>query len=172
MLRILIVIVGLVPLATAHAGNVTKEIIAFNGITVGFSENAAKCNLTDDAVLADYVGGKLDELGIKENPNSVISVVLSVSGITFGLLNTRCATHADLRFETRLRADNIVTDSQTVRQAVDRLGEFPIELWSRGAFGVTTLSQPEGGGPSVKAYDAVKEHIDLILERFKEQRGG
>ncbi len=172
MLRILIVIVGLVPLATAHAGNVTKEIIAFNGITVGFSENAAKCNLTEDAVLADYVGGKLDELGIKENPNSVISVVLSVSGITFGLLNTRCATHADLRFETRLRADNIVTDSQTVRQAVDRLGEFPIELWSRGAFGVTSLSQPEGGGPSVKAYDAVKKHIDLILERFKEQRGG
>ncbi len=172
MLRILIVVLGLVPLATAHAGNVTKEIVAFNGITVGFSENAAKCNLTDDAVLATYVGGKLDELGIKESPNSVVHVVLSVSGTTLGLLNTQCATHAGLRFETRLRADNIVTDNQTVRRAVDRLGEFPILLWSRGAFGVTSLSQPEGGGPSVKAYDAVKEQIDVILDRFKAQRGG
>jgi hypothetical protein len=34
------------------------------------------------------------------------------------------------------------------------------------------LSQPAAGGPSVKAYDAVKKHFDLILERFKEQRGG
>ena len=33
MLRILIVIVGLVPLAAAHAGNVTKEIVAFNGFS-------------------------------------------------------------------------------------------------------------------------------------------
>ena len=172
MLRILIVVLGLVPLAAAHAGNVTKEIIAYNSITVGFSEGAGKCSLTDDSVLADYVGGKLDELAIKENPNSIIQVVLSVSGTTLGLLNTRCVTHADLRFEARLRADNIVTDSQQVRQAVDRLGEFPIELWSRGAFGVTTLSQPSSGGPSVKAYDAIKEHIDFILERFKEQRGG
>ena len=172
MLRILIVILGLVPLAAAHAGNVTKEIIAYNSITVGFSKGAGKCNLTDDLVLADYVGGKLDELAIKENPNSIIQVVLSVSGTTLGLLNNRCVTHADLRFEARLRADNIVTDSQPLRQAVDRLGEFPIELWSRGAFGVTTLSQPSSGGPSVKAYDAIKEHIDFILERFKEQRGG
>ena len=172
MLRILIVVLGLVPLAAAHAGNVTKEIIAYNSITVGFSEGAGKCNLTDDSVLADYVGGKLDELAIKENPNSIIQVVLSVSGTPLGLLNTRCVTHADLRFELRLRADNIVTDSQPLRQAVDRLGEFPIELWSRGAFGVTTLSQPSSGGPSVKAYDAIKEHIDFILERFKEQRGG
>ncbi len=172
MLRILIVVLGLVPLAAAHAGNVTKEIIAYNSITVGFSEGAGKCNLTDDSVLADYVCGKLDELAIKENPNSIIQVVLSVSGTTLGLLNTRCVTHADLRFEARLRADNIVTDSQPVRQAVDRLGEFPIELWSRGAFSVTTLPQPKSGGPSVKAYDAIKEHIDFILERFKEQRGG
>ncbi len=104
MLRILIVILGLVPLAAAQAGNVTKEIIAYNGITVWFSENAGKCNLTDDAVLADYVSGKLDELGIKENPNSITQVVLSVSGFTFGLINNRCATHAELRFETRLRA--------------------------------------------------------------------
>ena len=172
MLRILTVVLGLIPFATAHAGDVTKEIIAFNGVTVGFSKHAAKCNLTDDAVLADHVVGKLDELGIKESPNSVVHVVLSVSGTTLGLLNTQCATHADLRFETRLRAENIVTDNPNVRQAVDRLGQFPIVLWSRGAFGVTTLAQPEGGGPSVKAYDSIKEQIEVILDRFKEQRGG
>ncbi len=170
MLRILIVFLGLFPLATAHAGNVTKEIVAYNGVTVWFSENAAKCNLTEDAVLAGHVVGKLDELGIKEHPNSIVHVVLSVSGTTLGLLNTQCATHAALQFETRLRADNIVTDNQAVRQAVDRLGEFPIELWSRGAFSVTSLSQPTGGGPSIKAYDAVKKNIDLILERFKKQQ--
>ncbi len=93
-----------------------------------------------------------------------------MSGTTFGLLNTQCATHADLRFQTRLRAENIVTDNQAVRQAVDRLGEFRIVLWSRGAFSVTSLSQPTGGGPSIKAYGAVKKNIDLILERFKEQQ--
>ncbi len=32
MLRILIVFLGLFPLATAHAGNVTKEIAAYNGV--------------------------------------------------------------------------------------------------------------------------------------------
>lgn len=171
MLRILVVILGVVPFATAYAGDVTKEIVAYNGITVGFSENAAKCNLTDKAILADYLGGKLDELRIKDNPNSIVHVVLSVSGTTLGLLGTQCATHTDLRFETRLRSENIVTDSETVRRAVDRLGELPIVLWSRGAFRVTSLPQPEGGGPSLKAYDAIKENLDLILERFKEQRG-
>ena len=136
MLRILTVVLGLIPFATAHAGNVTKEIIAFNGVTVGFSKHAAKCNLTDDAVLADHVVGKLDELGIKESPNSVVQVVLSVSGTTLGLLNTQCATHADLRFETRLRAENIVTDNPNVRQAeIDFLEERrgTLEGYLRGA---------------------------------------
>ncbi|HEX9791512.1 MAG TPA: hypothetical protein VGA60_12690 [Kiloniellales bacterium] len=171
MWRILIVMLGLVPLAAAHAQSVTKEIIAYDGITVGFSEQAAKCNLTDSAVLKDYVAGKLDDLLIKENPNSIIHIVLSVSGTNLGLLNTQCATHASLRFETRLRADNIVTADPAVRQAVDKLGEFPIVLWSRGAFGVTPLPQPTEGGPSVKAYESIEEHIDFILARFKEERG-
>jgi len=171
MWRILIVMFSLVPFAAAQAESVTKEFIAYNGISVGFSEQAAKCNLTDGAALKDYVAGKLDDLLIKEDPNSIIHIVLSVSGTNLGLLNTQCATHASLRFETRLRSDNIVTDDPVVRQAVDKLGEFPIVLWSRGAFGVTPLPQPTEGGPSVKAYESVEEHIDFILGRFKEERG-
>jgi hypothetical protein len=171
MWRILIAMLILLPLAPAHAGSVTKEIIAYDGITVGFSEQAAKCNLTDGAVLKDYVAGKLDDLLIKENPNSIIHIVLSVSGTNLGLLNTQCATHADLRFETRLRAENIVTDNPAVRRAVDNLGEIPVVLWSRGAFGVTPLPQPQEGGPSVEAYKSIEDHIDFILARFKEERG-
>lgn len=158
------------PIAPAYAGNVTKEIISYKSISVGFSKNAANCNLTDEASLEGYLVEKLDELGLKENPNSQLHVALNVAGTTLGLLESQCATYTGLQFESRLRADNIVTDDAAVRAAVDRLGEFPIVLWTHSAFAVTTLPEPSAGGESFAAYDSVKEQLDLIVARYKEQR--
>ncbi len=170
MWRIFVLMMSLVPLTPAFAGNVTKELRGYNGLTVSISETAAKCNLTDSAVFSDYMGGKLDELGLKDNPNSKVHVVLGISGTTFGLLGAQCVTHTQLSFNVLLRADNIVTDNQTARAAIDRLGTIPIRLWSHSAFGIKPLSQPAAGGKSLAAYDAVKNQIDLIVARFKKSQ--
>ena len=170
MWRIFVLMMSLVPLAPAIAGNVTKELNSYNGLTVSISENAAKCNLTDKAVFSDYLGGKLHELGLKDNPNSMVHVVLGISGTTFGLLGAQCVMHTQVSFNVLLRAENIVTDNQTARAAIDRLGEFPIRIWSHGAFGIKPLSQPAAGGKSLAAYDAVKDQIDIIVARFKKNQ--
>jgi len=170
MLRIIVLMMSLVPLAPAFAGNVTKELNGYNGLSVSISENAAKCNLTDSAVFSDYLREKLHDLGLKNNPNSMVHVALGISGMTFGLLGAQCVTHTQVSFNVLLRAENIVTDNQTARAAIDRLGEVPIKLWSHSAFGVTPLSQPAAGGKSLAAYDAVKSHIDLIVARFKKSQ--
>ena len=170
MLRIIVLMMSLVPLAPAFAGNVTKELNGYNGLSVSISEIAAKCNLTDSAVFSDYLRGKLHDLGLKDNPNSMVHVALSISGTTFGLLGAHCVTHTQVSFNVLLRAENIVTDNQTAREAIDRLGAFPIRLWSHSAFGVKPLSQPAAGGKSLAAYDAVKNQIDLIVARFKKSQ--
>ncbi len=170
MWRMMVLMMSLVPLAPAFAGNVTKEINGYNGLSVSISETAAKCNLTDSAVFSDYLRGKLHELGLKDNPNSKVHVAVGISGTTFGLLGANCVMHTQVSFNVLLRAENIVTDNQTAREAIDRLGEFPIRLWSHNAFGVKPLSQPAAGGKSLAAYDAVKNQIDLIVARFKKSQ--
>ena len=170
-MRYFVVVLFLVlPLATASASDVTKELVSYNTVAVGFSKNAAKCNLKEKAILEEYLVQKLDEMGLKENPNSQVVVRLNVAGTTLGLLGAQCATYTGLQIQTRLRAENIVTDNPTVRAAVDRLEEFPILLWTHGAFSVTTLPEPSAGGESLEAYNAVKQNLDVIVERYKEQK--
>ncbi len=171
MRRVLVLIMSLVPLAPAFADSGTREINGYNGVTVSFSKNAAKCNVTDDTVISDYLRAKLHDLGLKDNPNSFVHVAISVSGTTLGLLGAQCVTHTQVSFNARLRAENIITDNHAMRVILDRMGEFTVRLWTHSAFGVTTLPQPEEGGKSLAAYDAAREQIDLILARFaKEQK--
>ena len=170
MWRIIVLMMSVVPLAPAFAGNVTKELNGYNGLTVSISENAAKCNLTDSAVFSDYLREKLHDLGLKDNPNSIVHVALGIAGTTTGLLGSNCITNTLVSFNVLLRAENIVTDNQTAREAIDRMGEFPVRLWSHSAFGIKPLAQPAAGGKSLAAYDAVKDQIDLILARFKKSR--
>ena len=46
MLRVIVLMMSLVPLAPAFAGNVTKELNGYNGLSVSISENAASLRRT------------------------------------------------------------------------------------------------------------------------------
>ncbi len=156
--------------ATGFAQSVPQEIRDVREITVTFSENAHKCNLTDGKMIAERVRDRLIEIGIPQRQNSDVFVVLGVSGVKFGMLGGNCATNAQLTFQTILRAENIVTDDPEVRAAIDRLGQFPVVLWERGIFGVQPQTQPSAGGPSVTSRDAVLKAIDDMVATFAEAR--
>ena len=142
MWRILALVLLVVPLSPAVAGNVTKELVMYNRVAVWLSENVQRCNLRDKDVLADYVTRKLADAGLERSNESVLRVRLAVSGAPFGL--GQCVINTNVQFVTRLKAENVVTDKPRVRQALDRLGEFDIILWTQGMFATRSLPQPSG----------------------------
>ncbi|MFQ5972193.1 MAG: hypothetical protein ACE5Q3_07645, partial [Alphaproteobacteria bacterium] len=61
-------------------------------------------------------------------------------------------------------------DNPAVRDAVDRLKQFPIILYKTGMFGVQRQVQPAKGGPSTTSQDAVLGMIDGMVDRFDSAR--
>ena len=169
MRRLSIAVLTLLALAvpaTAFAQSVPREIRHFKNITVGFSENAHRCNLTDAQVFIDHLAQRLSEMGVPQNDSSDIFVVVGISGMRFGVLGGHCATNTQLTFQTILTASNIVTNDPQVRAAVDRLGQFPVVLYESSMFGVQPQSQPSAGGPSVTSRDASLGMIDTMISEF------
>ncbi len=168
MWRILAFVLLVVPLSPAQAGNVTKELVIYNRVAVWLSDNIQRCDLRNKDVLADYLRQELAGAGFQRSDESVVRVRLAVSGTPFGL--GQCVINTNVQFVTRLSAQNIITDKPRVRQALDRLGEFDVVLWTQGMFATRSLPQPSGGGESQGAYEGVKEQLSLIFQRFKQQR--
>ena len=154
----------------AFAQGVPSEIVAYNAIAITFSENAHKCNLKDIDVFAERVREKLASIGVNESGDSIVTVNVGISGNSFGPLGVQCASQAELAFQTTLSAENIVTDNPAVRDAVDRLKQFPITLYKTGMFGVQRQVQPAKGGSSTTSQDAVLGMIDGMVDRFASAR--
>ena len=82
-------------------------------------------------------------------------------------------TASVLGFQTNLSAQNIVTDNQDVRAAIDRLKTFPVTLWQALHFGVVTLTEegdPKESGGSPNARNAALKGIDVLVDRFDNVR--
>jgi hypothetical protein len=137
---------------------------------VSFSEGARKCNLEDAAAYEARLSEQLADIGIPQNDQSLLVATLGVSGKRFGIIGGHCVSMVELKFNAALSKENIVTDNQNVRQAVDKLGVFPITLYSNGMFGVQPQSEPSAGGPTTQSKEAILGMIDDLVARLKEKR--
>ena len=154
--------------AGAQAATVPEVITSFQKITVTFSERAAECAISDEKMYQSHLFNRLGEMGIKEDGGSIIQAHINVSGAPAG--TSSCIIHTLLRFDTTLNAKNILTDQPAVRQAIDRLGVFPVTLWSGGALSTKQYYLPASERKIDRAAKGVLEQIDFILESFKKQR--
>ena len=150
--------------------SVPKQITGYSKIAVNFSAGAQECQLEDPAAYSARLSEKLGEIGIQQNDESRLVANLGVSGQLFGALGTRCVSMVELTFNAALSKDNIVTSNQTVRQAVDKLGVFPITLYSNGLFGVQPQIESASGDPSQVSKKAVLGMIDDLVENLKKKR--
>ena len=157
--------------STSAAGQtIPEELRGYSNVVVNFSDTAHECNLTDEAMFASHLQEKLAEIGITEDPQSLITVNIGISAKSLGLLKTQCTSQAMISFNATLGADNIVVDNAEIRQAIDRLKEFPIALYQLGRFSVQAQTQPPKGGESTSSQTAVLEMIDEMAAKLGELR--
>jgi hypothetical protein len=147
--------------------SVPNEITGYKTILVSFSEGAKKCNLEDPAAYSARLSDKLGAIGIQQSDESLLVATLGVSGKKFGV---NCVSMVELRFNAALGKENIVTDNQNVRRVVDKLGVFPITLYSNGMFGVQPQAEPSAGGESTESKKAILGMIDDLVESLKKKR--
>lgn len=150
--------------------SVPREITGYKTILVSFSAGARKCKLEDPAAYSQRLKEQLAGIGITQNDQSLVVATLGVSGKRFGMMGGNCVSLVELKFNANLSKDNIVTDNQAVRQAVDKLGVFPITFYSNGMFGVQPQAEPSAGGDSTRSKEAVLGMIDMLVERLEEKR--
>jgi len=155
---------------SAPAAGLPKEVTGYRDITVAFSEGAKNCNIKDEALYSDRLRDKLGEIGIKENSESILVAHLAISAKSFGVLNAECVSQVSMNFQTTLTAENIVTDNEAVRHAIDRLKAFPVVVYQTGMFGVQTQQEPSGGGESTRASETVLTMIDDMVKKFDSER--
>ncbi len=152
----------------ARAAEVPEVINGFKKIEVTFSQRAEECAINDKDMYVKHLYNRLGEMGIKEDANSIVEARINVAGAPSGL--STCILHTLVRFDTLLGSRNIATTNPAVRQAVDRLGVFPITLWSGGAMAAKQYRLPASGDTIDRAAKSVLEQIDFILERFRAER--
>ena len=157
----------LIAAGPATAQSVPAEIAGYNAVLINFNDTAQECNLKDEAMFADHAREKLAEIGITENPESVLTLNIGISAKKFGV---RCTTQTVLAFNTLLTSENIVTDNPGVRDALDRLKEFPVTVYRLGRFGVQAQQQPAAGGESTTSQKGVMEMIDLMVATLDDAR--
>ncbi len=150
--------------------SVPDVVRTFRAINVTYSAGAKDCNLHHSPAYTERLSEKLAAMGVTQSDDSILFANLGVSGKRFGLMGGRCVTLVELVFATNLSKDNIVTDNQNVRDAVDRLGSFPIVLYENGRFSVQPQEQPAGGGKSTTSMKAALEMIDQLVARFADKR--
>ncbi len=150
--------------------SVPDVVRTFRAINVTYSAGAKDCNLHHSPAYTERLSEKLAAIGVTQSNDSILFANLGVSGKRFGLFGGRCVTLVELVFATNLSKDNIVTDNQNVREAVDRLGSFPIVLYENGRFSIQPQEQPAGGGKSTTSMKSALEMIDQLVARFADKR--
>jgi hypothetical protein len=150
--------------------SIPQEIRGYNSIRINFSKGAESCNIKDATPYEERVRADLSNIGLAQSDASVVHVVAAITAQSFGMLGARCTSYTVLAFQTMLGADNIVTDNDAVRRAIDRLQWFPVVLWQAGMFGVQLQTQPSTGGESKDASKAVLGMIDELVKRFDAER--
>lgn len=155
----------------AAAASAAREITGYNKIKVEFTKNAKECGFQGTEPLERTLRDALASIGVRQSDASIVEVLLEVGGINYGALETQCAVDVNLDFRTTLQAANIQTDNAAVRQAVDRLGAFPVSLYEVGAFAVsTTLYTVADNRNITKAEAEVLNIIKSLVQRFDEER--
>ena len=147
----------------AAAASAAREITGY--------KNAKECGFQGTEPLERTLRDALASIGVRQSDASIVEVLLEVGGINYGALETQCAVDVNLDFRTTLQAANIQTDNAAVRQAVDRLGAFPVSLYEVGAFAVsTTLYTVADNRNITKAEAEVLNIIKSLVQRFDEER--
>ena len=155
----------------ALAASAATEITGYNKLKAEFTKNAQKCGFQGIDHLERVLRDNLAAIGVRQSDASIVEVMLEVGGINYGALETQCAIDVTLDFRTTLQAANIQTDNAAVRQAVDRIGIFPVSLYEVGAFAVsTTLYTVADGRNITKAEAEVISIIKSLVQRFEEER--
>jgi hypothetical protein len=153
------------------AESAAKEISSYNKMKVTFTKNAKKCGFESLEPFERHLRDDLAAVGVKQNDASIIEVSLEVGAINYGALDSQCAIDVSLDFRTTLTAANINTNNPQVRQAVDRLGAFPVSLYNVGAFAVsTTLYTVYDNRNITKAEAEVLKIVKRLVTRFQEER--
>lgn len=152
---------------TAFAGNAIKEISGYRDIKVVFSQNAHTCDLKDAKKFTEHLSKKLASLGIKKSEKSIVVARLGIGGSSFGLIKGHCAVGTNLSFQTILQSENIVTKNKDVRAAVDRLGAFPVNLYSIGQFAVAPREESVTAGKTLNKVDQkIFQMIDHMADKI------
>lgn len=171
MKRIIIIVAGCFAATGAFGQNSVPDVVTgYQSINVMYSERANECNLEHSTDYMAHLREKLAAIGVSQNDDSVLVVNLGVSGQKFGLARAQCVSSVELVFAATLTKDDIVTDDQNVREAIDRLESFPITVYSSGMFGI----QPQGSTSSTRKSTASKEAalkmIDDLVKGFDNKR--
>jgi hypothetical protein len=155
----------------ALAASAAKEITSYNKMKVEFTKNATKCGFESLEPFERHLREDLAAIGVKQSPDSIVEINLQVGAIVYGALDAQCAVDVNLDFRTTLTAANINSDNPAVRNAVDRLGAFPVSLYKVGAFAVsTTLYTVYDNRNITKAEAEVLQIIQRLVNRFEEER--
>ena len=171
MKLLVMILAGCTAASGAFAQSSVPDVVkGYQSINVMYSERAAECNLEHSAEYKARLSEKLAAIGVTQSENSVLVANLGVSGQKIGRIGAQCASAVELVFAATLRKENIVTNNQAVREAVDRLESFPIVVYKSGMFGV----QPQGSTSTERKSTASKEAalkmIDDLVKGFSEKR--
>ena len=168
-----VLVLAATPAVAQNSPSVAKEIRGFRTVNVLLTGKTKDCYITETDVFVKRASDKLGEIGIKQNPESIVNVDLNVVAQPFGVLNQVCAYSVSMDLTTRLSSQNLVTDSPQVRAAIDRLKNFPVGLWSASAFGVATLTEKANiskGQRSTEAEKGALEAVDVLVNELAEYR--
>ncbi len=163
------ILAGCVGASGAFAQSSVPDIVKdYQSIIVMYSEGVADCNLEHSGEYKARLSEKLAAIGVTENNDSVLVANLGITGQKFGL--NRCVSVVERAFVATLHKENIVTDNQAVREAVDRLGSFPVVVYEAGMVGVQTQGSTSTERKSTASKEAAFKMIDELVKGFDAKR--
>ena len=171
MKRIVVIVAGCFAATGAFAQTSIPDVVTgYQSINVMYSERAKECNLEHSADYKARLREKLAAIGVTLRSDSVLVVNLSVSGQKFGLVRAQCVSAVELVFAATLTKDDVVTDDEAVREAIDRLESFPIAVYSSGMFGIQRQGSTSQDRKSTASKEAALNMIDNLVKNFDTKR--
>lgn len=169
----LLVIISAISFAATGAfaqSSVPDVVKGYNSIHVTYSERAAECNLEHTAQYQARLSERLAAIGVAQSDDNVLVVNLGVTGQKFGLIGAQCASAVELVFAATLRKENIVTNNQGVREAIDRIEAFPVVIYRSGMLGIQPQGSTSQDRKSTASKEATLKMIDELVKGFDGKR--